>query len=335
MKPGMEGSTIPCNLCEGTTVAVLSTTSRSGRPLRTVICRACGLVWSDPRPHDAKQFYEADYRLAYKHTYEPKLKHVLRAGNAALSRWAKIRGLLDGPRAMLDVGTGGGEFAYLLACLGHQVTGVEPNKGYGEYSVREYGLAVHVGFVEDVVLPHDTYDVITIWHVLEHTPDPGAVLKRLGSWLKAGGTLVVEVPNVEATCQSPKNTFHEAHLYNFNVATLRALAERHGLEERRHELSPDHGNITMFLTKRQEAPPSVEPWALPGNCERVSRIVSSHTTWRHSLSLTPYARVYQRLRQSYAEKRAVAGFQRGRQLLDALYRRAVALPPDQVPRTAA
>ncbi len=52
----------------GPKVSILSTRSRSGNPL-TVICRACGLVWSDPRPHDARQILtEAEYRLAYKNT---------------------------------------------------------------------------------------------------------------------------------------------------------------------------------------------------------------------------------------------------------------------------
>ncbi|MBH0181271.1 MAG: glycosyltransferase family 9 protein [Nitrospira sp.] len=46
-----ESSSIPCNLCGGTEVSTLSNRSRSGKPLRTVICKSCGLVWSDPRPH--------------------------------------------------------------------------------------------------------------------------------------------------------------------------------------------------------------------------------------------------------------------------------------------
>jgi uncharacterized Zn finger protein len=77
---------IPCNLCGGIEVSILSNRSRSGKPLQTVICQACGLVWSDPRPHDARQFYEEEYRLSYKHTYSPKSKHVLRAGRVALYR---------------------------------------------------------------------------------------------------------------------------------------------------------------------------------------------------------------------------------------------------------
>jgi len=315
---------IPCDLCGGSDVSVLATRSRTGAPLRTVICRACGLVWSDPRPHDARQFYEADYRVEYKGSYEPRPKHILRAGKVALSRLGKIQDLLDGGRKrVLDVGTGGGEFAYLLSRLGHDVRGVEPNRGYAEYSIREYGLAIDVGFMQDVALPAESFDIITIWHALEHTESPSSVLDRLRRALSADGVLVVEVPNVEATCQSPKSTFHEAHLYNFNVASLRGVAEKVGLREVRHAISPDGGNITMLLRGDPSRPGPAKGASIPGNCARISGIVSRHTDLRHYATHHPYARAWGRLTRSVNEKREIAQLDGGRRLLDSLYSRAL------------
>ena len=311
--------TIPCNLCGEREVAILSNWSRSGKPLQTVICRACGLVWSDPRPHEARHFYEDEYRLAYKQTYSPKPKHVLRAGKVALSRFEKIAELLSMRKAVLDVGTGGGEFAYLLQSLGHSVSGVEPNRGYADYSIREYGLAVQVGFVQDVVLPPESFDVVTIWHVLEHTEDPGYVLALLRSWLKVEGVLVVEVPNIESTCQAPKNTFHEAHLYNFNVVSLRRLAKKHRMQEAWHVISRDGGNITMFLTRTEpllEQPYEAE---IPGNYEWVSKIVRGHSDLRRHLTPLPYLRAWERLCRSLRERRETAGLTDGKAILDQLY----------------
>ncbi|OQW30918.1 MAG: methyltransferase type 11 [Nitrospira sp. SG-bin1] len=298
---------------------MLSNRSRSGKPLRTVICRACGLVWSDPRPHDARQFYEEEYRLSYKHTYSPKPKHVLRAGHVALSRFEKIERLLLNRKAVLDVGTGGGEFAYLLQSLGHRVCGIEPNRGYADYSIREYGLTVQVGFVQDATFPLDSFDVVTIWHVLEHTEDPGSILALLRSWLKPDGTLVVEVPNVEATCQSPRSTFHEAHLYNFNVVSLRRLAKKHGLFEARHLISRDGGNITMFFTRTAPLIADQFEAVIPGNYEWVSRIVRQHGNVRHHLTPLPYLRMWQRLCRSLRERRQTADARSGKALLDGLY----------------
>ena len=314
-----EACSIPCNLCGGTEVSILSNRSRSGKPLRTVICRSCGLVWSDPRPHDARQFYEEEYRVSYKNAYNPQPKHVLRAGQVALSRFEKIGRLLTEQKTVLDVGTGGGEFAYLLQSLGHRVSGVEPNKGYADYSIKEYGLGVQVGFVQDAVFPPESFDVVTIWHVLEHTEDPGAVLTLLRSWVKTDGIVVVEVPNVEATCQAPSSTFHEAHLYNFNVVSLRRLARKHGLYEAWHLISRDGGNITMFF--RREAPllDSGGGETIPGNCEWVSRIVLGHSNLRRHLTPLPYLRAWQRFSRTLTERHETAGAERGKALLDGLY----------------
>ncbi|MBS0150330.1 MAG: class I SAM-dependent methyltransferase [Nitrospira sp.] len=310
---------IPCNLCGGTEVSTLSSRSRSGNPLRTVICRACGLVWSDPRPHDARQFYEELYRLTYKNTYSPKPKHVLRAGTVALSRFGKIAPLLSSRKTVLDVGTGGGEFAYLLQSLGYVVNGIEPNRGYADYSIQQYGLTVQVGFVQDATFAPASFDIVTIWHVLEHTEDPGFILARLRSWLKPDGILVVEVPNVEATCQAPRSTFHEAHLYNFNVVSLRRLAKKQGLYETSHLISQDGGNITMFFTPKE--PLIADPFSavIPGNYEWISRIVHQHTTLRHHLSPAPYVRAWQRLCRLFKERHETAALGSGKAILDGLY----------------
>jgi len=244
---------------------------------------------------------------------------VLRAGHVALSRFEKIDRLLSGRKSILDVGTGGGEFAYLLQSLGHRVSGIEPNKGYADYSIREYGLAVQVGFVQDAAFSPESFDLVTIWHVLEHTEDPGSVLALLRSWLKSDGMLVVEVPNVEATCQAPHSTFHEAHLYNFNVVSLRRLARKHGLHEVWHLISRDGGNITMCLTSQTPPVEGSDESVIPGNYEWVSRIVRGHSNLRRHLTPLPYLRAWQRLCRSLVERRETAGADNGKALLDRLY----------------
>lgn len=316
-----ESSSLPCNLCGGTQISVLARRSRSGKPLRTVICRRCGLVWSDPRPHDPRTFYEADYRLSYKGTWSPKPKHVLRAGRVAISRHAKVAALLPRPKSILDVGSGGGEFAYLLACLGHHVVGVEPNKGYADYSIAEYGLDVRGGFIQDVELPAGHFDLITVWHVLEHTENPLAVLAKLRTLLKPDGMLVVEVPNIEATCQSPNSTFHEAHLFNFNGATLRAMVAKAGFLAQDVFAFGDKGNITMFTRPVQTFAECRA--GIPRNAERVAAITRRHTRWRHFLRLTPYLRFLRRLAQWHQERRGTRRFSGGKRLLDDLYRTIV------------
>jgi 2-polyprenyl-3-methyl-5-hydroxy-6-metoxy-1,4-benzoquinol methylase len=316
-----ETSQMPCNLCSNSDVLVLATHSRRGAPLRTVICNKCGLVWSDPFPHDPRHFYEEDYRVEYKNTYSPKPKHILRAGMVALTRHNKIKHLLNGRKTILDVGTGGGEFAYLLKSLGHDLHGIEPNKGYGEYSAAEYGLNLQLGFIQDSQFSNDSFDVITIWHVLEHTEDPCFVLGKLRSLLKAQGVLVVEVPNIEAICQSPKSTFHEAHLFNFNLDTLRKMGEKAGLVEDSHLFSDDAGNVTMFFRKAPSDPMKAGDWVIAGNADRITAVVQAHSNVKHYLTAAPYLRFLRRMFRAVSERNTVKGGASNKSLLDRLYQK--------------
>ena len=316
-----ESCSVPCNLCGRTEVAVLANRSRSGKPLRTVICEKCGLVWSDPLPHNPCDFYENDYRVSYKGTYSPKPKHILRAGNVALSRYQKIEQLFSKPLTILDVGSGGGEFSYLLQTLGHDVKGIEPNKSYAEYSICEYGLNVQIGFVQDANLQKESFDLITIWHVLEHTENPFEVLVKLYTLLKPRGILVIEVPNIEATCQSPKSTFHEAHIFNFNIATLQRLAEKADYAEITHVFSTDGGNITLLVQKESQRGNDRRELTIPGNSRRIADIVGGHTPWKHYMIAYPYTRLLRRIRQVFLEKRGIEDFTGGKRLLDQLYSR--------------
>lgn len=312
-------TSLPCNLCGAAEATVVGTRSRSGAPLRSLCCVDCGLVRSDPRPLDSRSFYEHDYRVAYKGTFEPKPKHVVRAGQVALDRLAHVRPLLQQRRRILDVGSGGGEFAHLLQTLGHEVVGVEPNRGYAEYSTAQYGLNVARGFAGEVPLPTDHFDVITIWHVLEHTDDPSRVVAQLHSALRPGGTLVVEVPNIEATCQSPRSTFHEAHVYSFSPATLRRMAEKAGLEVDRVTLSPDGGNITALLRRPLEPLASAETLRIPGEHDRIVGILKAHRPLRHLLTAQPYRRLAGRVVRSLHEHWKTRNPLPPRALLDQLY----------------
>lgn len=328
---GAVSTHLACALCGGRSGTVVGTRGREGNALRSVACQGCGLVWSDPRPHDTRQFYEQDYRRAYKGTFEPRPKHVLRAGRVALGRRDRILDLLRPGQRVLDVGSGGGEFSYLLTQLGQSVTGVEPNVGYAEYAMREYPLNIVRGFIGEAPLAPASFDLVTIWHVLEHTDDPAAVLRRLREVLVPGGMLVVEVPNIEATCQSPRSTFHDAHLYHFNVATLKALASRCALEEVRHALSADGGNLTMVFRAVQPAAQGASGGALSGNHDRVVTVLAGHQSrrWRHFVRPGTGLRALRRLGSAIDERLTLRDMRglTGKALLDPLYGNA--LSPDK------
>ncbi len=319
--PSAAPSTIPCNLCGSTDVDVVSSLDRDRKPLRTVICRECGLVWSDPRPVDARRFYEHEYRVQFKGAFNPKPKHVYRGGIVAIDRHEKIKGYLEGRSTLLDIGSGAGEFLYLMTQAGFKGIGIEPNLGYGGYSRDQYGVEVLPGFAQDHQFPAASFDTITMWHVLEHTEDPFRNIGLVKQWLKPDGLLVVEVPNVEATCLAPIHRFHIDHLYNFSRENLAAIGEKAGLHCAEVRLSHDNGNLTAFYLERGDA--ARQDCRIPGNYERIASLIRSHTPLMHYTQVYPYQRFVGRMGRIVGEAKAVRGFSSGKHCLDQLFSRVV------------
>jgi SAM-dependent methyltransferase len=307
--------TISCNLCGGRDVAVLGTKGREGEPLRTVICVNCGLAWSDPRPIEARKYYEEDYRKDYKKIETPRLIHIYRAGKGALDRWARIKIFVSKEARTLDVGSGGGEFLYLLTKLGLKAIGIEPNRGYANFSRDEYGVDVRAGMLNDMEFAEGEFHVVTMWHALEHVENPTAIFGQVREWMKEGGVFVVEVPNVEAVCQAPGHRFHRAHLYSFNPASLKGLGAKSGFAVEEVTLSEDGGNITAIFRKTQSALKKPAPLPGPENARQIQETLRRHTPFRHYLSHYPYTRPLQRLRNALHERIALGRFAQGENIL--------------------
>ncbi|GDX85266.1 hypothetical protein LBMAG43_13080 [Methylococcaceae bacterium] len=308
--------TNPCNVCHSTDFDELSNVGRDGA-LRTVICKNCGLVFSDPFPIDTAEYYQKNYRILYKGTYNPKIKHIYRAANVAIERYKRLEAHLAGKKKVLEIGSGGGEFSYLLTKKGFDVSAIEPNEGYGNYSQEQYGLNVQIGFAQNLEFAAESFDFITMSHVLEHVDNPTTMLEKLRTWLKPNGILALEVPNVEAVCQSPKSTFHTAHLFNFNPETLALLAEKTGFSVVQSVVSEDGGNLTLIAQKSEI---TNVPLAIAGNYEKVFAIVKNHTVLNHYLSPFPYLRLIGKVRKIFDERQAVAKFTDAKDVLDSCFK---------------
>jgi len=318
----MADCSIPCNLCGGTDVEEISTKARDGSSLRTVICRHCGLLWTDPRPRreEISHYYAQQYRLDYKSTYQPKAFHLYRGGAVAVGRWAGLRDILKPGSRVLDFGAGAGEFVYVLRSLGCDAMGIEPNEGYARFARETLGVPVIQGFYQEAKVPSESCDVVTLFHVLEHLEDPFHALSSVGAWLKPGGFLVVEVPNAEAVCQWPGHRFHRAHLYSFNPVALARLVEKSGCGVRGTSISEDGGNVTVIGEKTGQ-PANTCPEGIAGNFERVISILRGHTNLRHLISGFPAKRLFGKLLQRSKEYRHTRGRPLSPRILDDLLKR--------------
>jgi 2-polyprenyl-3-methyl-5-hydroxy-6-metoxy-1,4-benzoquinol methylase len=311
----------PCPLCGRTEHDVVGTRDRDGRDLRTVMCQACGHVFTNPAPNedDLKTYYTEHYRSTYKGVLTPKRKHVLRAGYRALERLSRLRGFLTPPAKVLDVGAGGGEFAYLLSCTGYDVVGVEPNAGYASFASQSYGLDIRATTLELIDFPAATFDAITMHHVLEHIADPSAALKRLACWLKPGGLMVVEVPNVMSWFHAPRRRFHDAHLHTFNHAGLEDIFTATGFKVESLYITP--GTAHLNIVAREQTSPTESP-----SCRNATSDVAAHfkrhTEIAHVVSGMAFKRIWGNAVRPWRERQMLVSLGNptvARDILDRLF----------------
>lgn len=187
-------------------------------------CRGCGLVRTLHATLDGIMQYPP---------FDQKDTALVRLMRFAVSqllreRVAVVRKIQATGR-LLDVGCGSGGFARMAHQAGFDVVGVEPfSLGH---PVQEPGLKLIRATFEDCAPTLGQFDVITMWHVLEHLSDPLSVLRPLLDHLKPGGRLVVSVPNFKSWQGRlfRGGWFHldpPRHVTHFDRDTLGALFDR-------------------------------------------------------------------------------------------------------------
>lgn len=245
----------PCPVCQGWEAGPVASRDRYGKPLTTVVCERCGLLRTDPMPAEADlaAFYALSYRQTYKGVRRPKPKHIYRAAVLAAGRIARLRSVLPPPQRLLDAGSGSGEFCFLAQTEGYHVTGVEADPEFAEHARTEYGVDVVTATVASAEFSAGSFDAVTMFHVLEHLPDPVKVLQAIGEWTKPGGVLFVEVPNAVSPNQHPGKRFHYAHVLGFSAASLRFCLNVGGWRVTELTLDADERNLFAFAVNRAGA----------------------------------------------------------------------------------
>jgi SAM-dependent methyltransferase len=133
---------------------------------------------------------------------------------------------------LLDVGSGSGHFLAEMKKAGWAVTGIEINEKARDYS----SSAHHVDVIEPGMissLPSDSFDCITLWHVLEHFQDPFTYASEISRLLKPDGICVIALPNrgsFDAACYKKFWAAYDVprHLWHFSPLTFSLFAEKSG-----------------------------------------------------------------------------------------------------------
>ncbi len=186
-----------------------------------------------PKPEGAAlgRYYESEDYISHtdsKRSLFEKAYHIVKA--AALKNKVALVGSFGRSKGkLLDIGAGTGDFLMTAKGAGWEVIGIEPNA-----KAREAAKQKGVGFVEnEEALDDNTFDVITMWHVLEHVPDVNKQIAELKRLIKPNGTVVIAVPNFNSFDAKYYGDFWAAydvprHLTHFSKTAIKILFEEQG-----------------------------------------------------------------------------------------------------------
>lgn len=239
---------ISCNLCGQSRFKILE---EDQVPFKVLKCQNCSLVFVYPQSElgELKDHYDEAYYSEWINAEQEKRRKM----------WYKRLTRLEKHRdkgMLLDVGCGEGSFLKEAQGRGWQVRGTELSSYSARYASNVLGMDIFCGELKDAKYPDHSFDVVTMWHVLEHVTDPNTYLSEIYRILKPHGLLAMAVPNVNnLVMQLAYRIFkgrklkyyckheREVHLYHFSPATIKIYLEKAGFECLR--ISPDYGIIDL------------------------------------------------------------------------------------------
>lgn len=225
---------VACGLCGADDAAL----KFEDAPFSVVTCRRCGLTYVTPRlaaPDLIEHVYDEGYwtsSAAKTRGYTDYRADARLYLATYRRRMAVVERHFARPGRVLDVGCAAGYFLAVMQERGWDVLGLEPSEAIRAVARERLGAdAVRGGLLDDPGLAPASFDLVTLWDVLEHIPDPVAALARARELLRPGGKLLVETQNVDSLAARVlgkrwQHYKHAEHIYHFNRATLgRALAD--------------------------------------------------------------------------------------------------------------
>jgi len=237
---GLRWDDSPCPLCGAADAEPLfeasDPTPAPDQPaLRFLVvrCRQCQLIYTNPRPaaDEIHRFYPPDYRPHHAKANQSGKPHrferLLRPTAARHGDW-------PGYGRLLDFGCGGGSFLRRMAELGWDATGLDSSPAAVEAVAADPRLKAVVGTLPHPDLKPSSFELITMWHSLEHVHDPLGVVRAAYHLLVPGGRLVVACPNIDSWAfrRYAESWFAldlPRHLTHFTPVTLAALLRTAGL----------------------------------------------------------------------------------------------------------
>lgn len=162
-----------------------------------VQCSNCGLIFQNPKltQDEIKKFYPPEYD-SYQSEIFDNIDLRSRISRYGLSKRRRFVTSIKNSGKLLDLGCATGNFLREMQnSPGWDLYGVEINEHAAKIAQQQFSLNVFHGVIKQANYPSDFFDVITLWDVIEHLPDPKSVLIEVHRVLRNDGVLILRIPN--------------------------------------------------------------------------------------------------------------------------------------------
>ena len=202
-----------------------------------VKCNDCSFCFTNPRPDPEHigQYYKSEDYISHTNknnsliniVYKLVRLYTLKKKVKLINKYSSTKG------AMLDYGCGTGNFLEACQKNGWQINGIEPDDDARAIAQSILGTTIHNNIEQ---LQNQKYQVITLWHVLEHIHDLNNTFQTLIKKLDKDGVIIVAVPNYEsydATHYQAQWAGYDVprHLYHFTQSTIKSLFKKYKLKQ--------------------------------------------------------------------------------------------------------
>lgn len=233
----------------------------SGEQFKLFSCESCGFIFTQKVPVESEigKYYESPDYISHTDTRKGvvnSIYHYVRS--YMLGRKARLVEKETHRKSgnLLDIGTGTGYFAHTMQSRGWKVEAVEKSPQAREFVREHFGLDVKPESALQEFLP-DSFDVITLWHVMEHLEQLNETWECLRNLLNEKGLLIIALPNCSSYDAKRYGEFWAAydvprHLWHFTPSTIQQLASAHGfIMAERHPMPFDAFYISMLSEKNK------------------------------------------------------------------------------------
>ncbi|MEQ1553889.1 MAG: class I SAM-dependent methyltransferase [Ferruginibacter sp.] len=201
-------------------------------------CNTCTHLFTQNIPEQNKigKYYQSANYVSHSNTqvgFVNKLYHAVRTYTLTAKKNFLQTITKKQQGKLLDIGCGTGAFLNTMKLAGWECTGLEPDNATRQKAFELYNLNPLPSH-EIFNLPYNTYDAITMWHVLEHVHQLHEYLKQLKNMIKNEGKIFIAVPNYTSYDAHYYGKHWAAydvprHLYHFSPMSMKTLVEQHGL----------------------------------------------------------------------------------------------------------